>query len=193
MSMKDRNDLAKLYPEKGMQVDNVNRKIKVYSLKNQIPKITFFCVLHIGSLLTLVVAIIIVMIGFFEQTINAGNIINLLPMVTILLLAWVGFLVVVLISVSKRLEEIAVSNVVFLAIYGLCALPVAQLIFNLCRYFNSGFVNVLLFIGILFIENVIFVSLILKFINTEKLSNKVKSILLFFAVLFCVLIAVVTQ
>lgn len=188
MNMNDKNDLSKLYPEKGMQADNANRKIKVGLSKNQAPKITFLCVLHISSLLTLVVAIIIVMISFFEQTINAGNIINLLPMVTILLLAWVGFLVVVLISISKRLEETAVSNVTFLVVYGLCALPTAQLIFNLCRHFGNGAIGILPFIGMLFVENIIFVSLILGLMNTEKLSSKIKSILLLFMVVFCLFI-----
>jgi len=183
--MIDRSRLYKLYPDARTKYGIKTKSISV--------KITFWSALSIAILLTLSVATFMVMVNYFMQIINAGNIINLLPMITILLIAWVVLLVVILTSVLNRLEKTFVNNAMFLMVYILCVAPVAQLIFNLYRYFNHGLVDILPFVGLLFVENIIFVPIILLLMNNENISTKPKTIWLIILIMFCALITYVNS
>jgi hypothetical protein len=181
--MIDRSKLSELYPKVKIQ-SNTNR----VKSDNISVNVIFGHALIIAMQLALVVAMFIVMVNYFIQIINTFNIINLLPMITILLLAWVVFLVVILASVSNRLQKTVVSNSMFLVVYLLCVAPVAQLIFNLYRHFNHGLVDILPFVGLLFVENLTFVPTILLIMNNEKVSTKSKTTWLIILIIFCAFI-----
>ncbi len=186
--MIDRSKLAELYPNATTRVYNANDKANIISAKKIIVS-----AVSIAVLLTLSVATFMVMINYFMQIINEFNIISLLPMIAILLIAWVGMITAILMSVSKKLDKIAVTDTTFLITYGLLVLPVAQLTFNLYRHFNNGLVDVLPFIGLLLIENLLFIPTILLLLNNDKIVNKSKVILLVIMIMFCVLITYVNS
>lgn len=186
--MKDRSKLAELYPKAIKKKYSISNETAIISLK-----IIMESAISIAILLTLPVATFMLMINYFIQIINVFNIINLLPVIIISLIAWVGLLVAVLKGVLNKLDNIAVAYISFLIEYGLSVLPVAQLTSNLYRHFNNGYVDVLPFIGFLFIENLIFVPSILLLINNKKISSKSKVAWLIGLVIFCAIITYVNS
>lgn len=179
--MLDRNQLSKLYPEAGAG----GRSLRNKGVKKIFVKVPFKNILSVTFLLTITISTLMTIIGYFGQTINAFNIINMLPFMAILLISWIGFFVAISMKISSILEKTAVNEKLFLVVYALVVLPVSQFIFNIYRNLNNGAVDILPFTGILFLENLIFVAIILKLMNSEKLSNKSKLILFGLSVLFC--------
>lgn len=186
--MLDRSRLNELYPKPGTRIDSVSDKSSVVELREVIVS-----GLLIATQLSLVVSMFMVMINYFMQIINPSSIISLLPMIVILLMAWMGFVFMILGNISKRLYKINVANVIFLLFYGLSALPVAQLIFITYRHFNGGAVDILPFIGMLFVENIIFVLVILLLASSEKISDKSKILWLILLIIFFILVTCINS
>lgn len=186
--MLDRSKLNKLYPEPRIKTDSVSGKSSVVGLKGVIVS-----GLLIAAQLSLVVSMFMVMINYFMKIVNAGSVMNLLPMIVILLMAWMGFALMILSNISKRLYKIDVVKVVFLVFYGLSALPVAQLIFITYRHFNGGVVDILPFAGMLFVENIVFVPIILLLASSEKTSDKSKTLWLILLIIFCIFVTCINS
>lgn len=181
--MLDRNQLSKLYPEAGSRAGMNSLHGK--GVKKIFVRVDFKSILSISLLLTISIITLITIIGYFSQTIDAFNIINLLPFIAILLISWVGFSVFISMKISNILDKTAVNEKLFLVVYALIVLPVSQFLFNVYRNLNNGSVDILPFAGVLFLENLIFVAIILKLMNSERISNKPKLGLFILTVLFC--------
>lgn len=82
--MLDRSRFNELYPEPRTRIGSISDKSSVVELKEVIVS-----GLLIATQLSLVVSMFMVMINYFMQIINASSIISLLPMIVILLMAWI--------------------------------------------------------------------------------------------------------
>lgn len=192
MSMTDRSELTKLYPSIDKRTDNLSYKPIPRLTTTYDTKLTFMYMLPIAGLLTMSVVILVLFFNLLKQTIDASNIINLLPVIVVSIILWVGLLLFVLGSVSKRLNKIGVNNVFFIIVYALCALPVSQLIYNLYSRFNNGFVDIIPYALILFVVDLIFVSSILLFMRMDKLSGGAKKGLFIVVVAIGILATVIS-
>jgi magnesium-transporting ATPase (P-type) len=190
MSMNDRSNLYKLYPE----VKNNNNQTnltEVVPVKNFNPKLSFVHILSIAILLTATIVMFVQFSNFLNQNVDKNNIVNLLSGILLILAFWVVSLVFVLLVTFKRLSNTGISKLNFLILYAICVLPISQLIYNLYYHFNHGVVSILPLSAILFVENLVFVFFILRVMNSEKLSEKVQNILLLSVIILCVLVAII--
>jgi magnesium-transporting ATPase (P-type) len=190
MSMNDRSNLYKLYPE----VKNNNNQTnltEVVPVKNFNPKLSFVHILSIAILLTATIVMFVQFSNFLNQNVDKNNIVNLLSGILLILALWVVSLVFVLLVTFKRLSNTGISKLNFLILYAICVLPISQLIYNLYYHFNHGVVSILPLSAILFVENLVFVFFILRVMNSEKLSEKVQNILLLSVIILCVLVAII--
>jgi hypothetical protein len=187
--MIDRSNLSDLYPNVSGRTDNMNNQTAITRPEPKKDTIVSFRLISIvaGSM-TFSVGFFMVMLNYFASIINAGNIITFLPMIAIMLIAWVGTSAILLRGVANQLYKIGVSVIVFLFIYLLSLAPIAQLTFNLYRHINDGMVDILPFIMLLFVENTIFVALILALTVNNKMSSHAKRVYLVLLLIFCAIV-----
>ena len=155
--------------------DNQTKLAEDIPLQNNEPKLSFIHILSIAILLTMSIVMFVQFSNFLNQNVDVNNVVNQLSGILLILALWVVSLIFVIFFTFKRLNDTRISKFSFLLMYAICALPVSQLIYNLCRHYNHGVVSIIPYAGILFIENLIFVFFILTVMNSQKMSKKIKS------------------
>ncbi len=129
----------------------------------------------------------IVLINYFNQTISPDSLMSSSPNIAIIVLFWSILALVALKKISSSLNNDGFSDGAFYLMYLLSIAPLEQLTFNIYKYLNQGLVDSLFFIGIVVLENLVFVPIILKLINVDEKNRKKVVIGL---VIFCVVISV---
>lgn len=192
--MIDRSKLADLYPSVSKRTDNLSYKPIKRLVAISDTKLTFLPILSIATLLTVTIVASVLLNDFIRVNISAssGSYITV-SVIAMSMALWLGLFVAVAIGVSKLLFKLGVNWVLFAFIYGLCALPIFQFIYNSYTSLNDGTVFVLPLSAMLFIENLVFVYLILAIITTKKISDRIKSGILVFAVILCAAVTVVNS
>lgn len=130
----------------------------------------------------------IVMINFFNQTIDYANLSSSLPTIATMCLAWLVVVIVIARSITNNLIEENLSDIAFLFFYILIVASTTQLGFQIYKNLNNDLVDILPFIGLVTTINLIFTPLILQVIDTTRLSKKQQKTALFSAILYCAVV-----
>lgn len=129
----------------------------------------------------------IVLINFFNQTVAPSGFMGNLSNIAIIALFWLILSLIALKKIGESLNNDGFSDAAFYLIYLLSIAPLEQLTFNIYRYLNHGMVDSLFFIGIVVLENLVFVPIVLKLIDVDEKNRKKVVVGL---VIFCVLISI---
>jgi len=155
-------------------------------------KLTIGGILIITAILTIPVFMAVWLMNYLNQSGNALSLASSIPSIMIALALWAGVLYLSVLAILKRLSKVRTDGVMFLWIYALCGVPVAQLIFNLYQKFNGGVAEAFPLMVMLFVENLIFVSAILLVTRTDKLSGGAKTALLIVTITIGILATIVS-
>lgn len=181
-----RSNLTKLYPDVKSRTDNLSYK-PIPRIVNIIStKLTQFNILSITAMLTVITSIAVLFFNYLKISIDADSLVRLMPTITIAAILWVSLLIMVLGRISNKLGKLGIDNTFFIFMYAICALPVAQLLYNIYQNLNNNTVQPIPYTMILFIENYIFVYSILTFINSKNISEKSKKVAVVASILLCV-------
>ncbi len=191
--MKDRSELSKLYPSVKGRTDNVRRQQKRQSgsIDVSFGRLTIKHILAITALITLPVYILVVMINYFKVYLNQNTFKSFAPILTWSIVLWVVLALIIWLKLSKKLIDIDINRAVFLILYALVGLPVAQTAykFNLALY--PGSVEVLPFFAELVFVDLLVVSGVLLFMNSSYIPSKNKTLLMVVAFVFCVAVTII--
>lgn len=184
--MTDRSNLTKLYPDVKSRTDNLSYK-PIPRIVNIIStKLTQINILSISAMLTVVMSIAVLFFNYLKISIGADTIVSMMPTITIGAILWAFLLMLVLGRISNKLGKMGIDNAFFIFMYAICALPVAQLLYNIFQSLNHGTVYPIPFTMVIFIENYIFVYSILTFINSKNISQKSKKVAIVASISLCV-------
>jgi hypothetical protein len=185
--MVDRSDLSKLYPEVKSENINQTKPVEDIPAQNYAPKFGFIHSLSIAILLSMSIVMFVQFSNFLNQNVDVNNIVNQLSGILLILALWIFSLIFVIFFTFTRLNDSGISKFSFLLMYAICALPISQLIYKSYRHYNHGVVSIVPYAGMLLIENIIFVFFLLTVMNSHKMSQKIKNILLVSSIIICVL------
>jgi hypothetical protein len=187
--MIDRSNLAKIYPE--AKPDSQNSKVNGTSAKETEIKIPFWRILMTAIFLTVAIVSLILFYNYLNQSVNMNDLTNFVSQMIEVLLAWAGIFIAVLIGVFWSLNHTNIKKPIFLIMYALYAIPTSQLTYNLFYRFNNKTVSTVPFSIVLLVENFIFVFLIMKIMNSTKMSDTTKSILVIATIAYSVIIVII--
>ncbi|NCQ53985.1 hypothetical protein COV88_01270 [Candidatus Saccharibacteria bacterium CG11_big_fil_rev_8_21_14_0_20_41_19] len=190
--MTDRSNLTKLYPSVTGRTDNMSYHVNKIASSHMTVKLTIGGILIITAILTIPVFMAVWLMNYLNQSGNALSLASSIPSIMIALALWAGVLYLSVMAILKRLSKVRTDGVMFLWIYALCGVPVAQLIFNLYQKFNGGVAEAFPLMVMLFVENLIFVSAILLVTRTDKLSGGAKTALLIVTITIGILATIVS-
>ena len=192
--LKDRSELSDLYPSISTRTDNVHRKnfsrvSNIIGIKVGIEtKVEYKYVLAIAGFLTIPVTILVIVINFFRETINASNISNLGPLIAVSVIFWSAITYTMLSSVAKRVQQSGADYAPFLIIYSLCALPISQLIYSSYSKVHGGVIDIVPFSMIILLEDIVIVFCLLTLMNNKKIPLPIRAVLLVAMVLACIIV-----
>lgn len=190
--MVDRSNLSKLYPSVTGRTDNMSYHVNKIASSHMTTKLTINGILIITLTLTIPVFTAVWLMNYLGQSVDAFSISTVLPMIMISFALWIGILYFSVTAILKKLAKVRTDGVMFLWIYALCGVPVAQLIFNLYQKYNGGVVDVFPLAVMLYVADLIFVSAILLITRTDKLSGGIKMALLTITITIGVLATIIS-
>ncbi len=193
--MKDRSDLSGLYPNTSQRTDNMNNQAKYVAISRKADETPMVYQYYpiVAALITAPVTLFVLLINLLRDDLNSGSFDLLFPVLLTSLVLGGFFSVIVYSAISKRFERIGVENSLFLLVYTLSGLPIAQLIYDIFNHYNLGVVNPIPFTISIFFENLIVVTVIITLMKTKKLSGRTKIILFAALAIFCVAYALSTN
>jgi len=178
--MLDRSDIAKLYPNPH---SNKINKIKEYQLKtSQIVLISF--------LLFLPLNISVLFVNYlrslsWDNTLGYTIMSTGVMLVIIAILMIFGFTLMIIFKLANKLQEAGINNWFFFIVYSLLLLPLSQFVFNTYSRLNSGVVDTLPYSVIIFMTNLVIVSLMLVVLGSKKANDKIRMTMLVVALIVC--------
>lgn len=165
----------------------VDENSQVYDVK---PGSTIGRSLFIAVGLSFVVSFFIIMLNF----VRSGVIINsfgLQIQSVISVILWLFLTIVVLITVSKQLEVICISNFSFGSMYTFSALPTVQLTIDISQSLNGGNLSAPLLVIFVTLINVVFVIAINLFLSKVKLTRNKIDMLILSLIIYCLFVVFV--
>lgn len=187
--MIDRSNLAKLYPE--VKSESQNNKVSSVLIEETEVKIPFWRILMTAIFLTVAVVSLILFYNYLNQSVDMNDTTDFVSQMIGMLLAWAGIFIVVLIGVIWSLRHTDINKFTFFFIYALYAIPSSQLTYDLFYRFNNKVISIMTFSLALFVEDFIFVFLIMRIMNSAKISNNAKSFLIISAIVYSAIIVIV--